>query len=302
MQLLLDPTGGVAGDMFAAALISAGADEQTMLKAMLYAANCIGQSSISIQKTQDGATRLLMEMQHNHGHLAASKARILLKQLCRDLKIQGAYADFSLKVLEILIGAEKQAHAENTFLTDHHHSNHSHDHSHGDQDHHHDGHGHAQAHHHHHDDDGHHLSHHLSHHHDNHQHDHKHHSTEEAWLHEAQDVIIDIVGAAMGLQLLQSPTKAILLKPVSLGGGTIKFSHGEMGVPAPATKIIMDKFAIANGMGPLNVELCTPTGSAILAALGCALNQDIDVQNTTHYGSSRGGKDLDIPPLKLYLK
>lgn len=293
MQLLLDPTGGVAGDMFAAALISAGADEKKMLDAMLYAANSIGQSFISIQKTQDGATRLIMEMKHNHGHLAASKARILLTQLCHDLKIQGAYADFSLKVLEILIAAEKQAHAENTFLTDHHPHDHDHDHSHDQDrhDHHHDEDGHSHAHHHH---DHHHVGH--------HDHGHHHHASEEAWLHEAQDVLIDIVGAAMGLQLLQSPTSAILIKPVSLGGGTIKFSHGEMSVPAPATKIIMDKFAIANTMGPISVELCTPTGSAILAALGCALNQDVDVQNPTNYGSSRGGKDLDIPPLKLYLK
>lgn len=297
MQLILDPTGGIAGDMFAAALISAGADEQKMLDAMLYAANSIGQSTISTQKTHDGATRLHMEMEHNHGHLAASKARIILKQLCDDLKINGAYADFASQVLEILISAEVQAHAENTFLTDHHsHPDHHHDHHPNDPDHHHDEDGHSHAdhdHHHHHDDSG--------HHHVHHHHEHHHHSPQEAWLHEAQDVLIDIVGAAMGLQLLLSPTKASLLKPVSLGGGTIKFSHGEMPVPAPATKIMMNKYVIANTMGPVNVELCTPTGSAILAALGCALNQDIDVQNPLLCGSSRGGKDLDIPPLKLYL-
>lgn len=299
MQLILDPTGGMAGDMFAAALISAGADKQTMLDAMLYAANSIGQSSISTQNTHDGATRLLMEMKHNQGHLAASKARILLKQLCNDLKITGTYADFALQVIEILIAAEKQAHTENIFLTDHHsHHDYSHDHHNCNDDHHHhdgDGHSHADHHadHHHHVD---------GHHHGDHHHNHHHHSPEEAWLHEAQDVLIDIVGAAMGLQLLQAPTEATLLKPVSLGGGTIRFSHGEMAVPAPATKIMMDKYAIANAMGPVNVELCTPTGSAILAALGCALNQDIDVQNALYSGSSRGGKDLDIPPLKLYLK
>ena len=296
MQLFLDPTGGMAGDMFAASLISAGADKQKMLDAMLYAANSIGQSTKSTQKTHDGATRLLMEMKHNHGHLAASKARILLKQLCDDLKIKGAYANFAAQVLEILIAAEKQAHAENTFLTDHNHGDH--DHSHGDHSHDEDGHSHA--HHHHHDEDRHHHSHH--HHGDHHYHEHCHNSSEEAWLHEAQDVLIDIVGAAMGLQLLQSPTKATLIKPVSLGGGRIKFSHGEMSVPAPATKIMIDKFAIVNAMGPVNVELCTPTGSAILAALGCNFNQDVDVQNPIHSGSSRGGKDLDIPPLKLYLK
>ncbi|SMO59223.1 Protein of unknown function DUF111 [Saccharicrinis carchari] len=269
MQLLLNPKGGVAGDMFAAALISMGAHEQKMLRAMLQAANKIGQSTISTQKTRDGATRLIMNIKHNHGHLAASKARVLLKQLCSDLKISGIYAHFATEVLEILISAEKQAHAENSFLSDHHH-----------------GHGHKDTHHHH-----------KSH----HNHLPSQDKEEEAWLHEAQDILIDIMGAAMGLQLLQAPTVAALLEPVSLGGGTIRFSHGEMTVPAPATKIIIDKYAIAHSMGPLDVELCTPTGSAILAALGSSLNQNIDVQNPLHYGTARGGKDLDIPPLRLYL-
>ncbi|MGQ1787382.1 nickel insertion protein [Saccharicrinis sp. GN24d3] len=267
MKLILDPTGGMAGDMFAAVLISAGADEQKMVEAMLTAANKIGRSTINTVKTHDNATRLIMDINHNHGHLAASKARLLLKELCEDLKIEGEYCHFALKVLEVLIAAEKQAHAENTFLTDHHHG-HSHDH--------------------HHD--------HPGHHHHHHEHE------EEAWLHEAQDILIDIIGAAIGLQLLSAPVEADIVKPVSLGGGRIKFSHGEMAVPAPATKIIMDKYKIANTMGPVDIELCTPTGSAILAALGSKLISDEIAKGVVFEGTSRGGKDLEIPPLKVYLR
>ncbi|WP_075590461.1 nickel insertion protein [Labilibacter marinus] len=268
MQLILDPTGGIAGDMFAAVLISAGADEDQMLYALTAAADKIGKSSITTQTTKDGSTRLLMDIHHNHGHLAASKARLLIDELCEELSIGGEYVDFAKKVLEVLIAAEKQAHAENTFLTDHHHGHHHHDHGHEH----------------------------------NHDHGHHHHEhEEEAWLHEAQDIIIDIVGAAKGLQLLGAPVVASLLKPVSLGGGRIKFSHGEMAVPAPATKIIMDKYGISNAMGPLEVELCTPTGSAILAALGSEINDSSSVDDAKFVGNSRGGKDLEIPPLKLYL-
>ncbi len=264
MQLILDPTGGMAGDMFAAALISAGANEQKMVKAMLYAANKIGQSTISTQKTHDDATRLIMNIEHNHGHLAASKARLIIKELCEELHIEASYVEFGQKTLEILISAEKQAHAENIFLTDHHHGQHHHDHN---------------------DDNN----------------EHHHHHEEEAWLHEAQDIIIDIIGAATGLQLLQASTEAAIIKPVSLGGGRIRFSHGEMPLPAPATKIIMDNYKISNSMGPVNVELCTPTGSAILAALGSKLVNDFSLSNCI-IGSSRGSKDLEIPPLKVYLQ
>ena len=260
MKLLMDPSGGMAGDMFAAALISAGADESRMIEAMLCAANKIGQATISTVKTHDDAVRLIMSMNHNHGHLAGSKAASLLGVLCDELTIEGEYKAFAFKVLEVLIAAEKQAHAENTFLTDHVHGHHHH--------------------HHHHSDDS-------------------HREDEEAWLHEAQDILIDIVGAAIGLQLLKAPVTASLVKPVALGGGSIKFSHGEMNVPAPATKIMMHKYEIPHVMGPIDVELCTPTGSAILAVLGSKLMTDEALPKVSCAGSSRGGKDLPIPPLMI---
>ncbi len=259
MELIIDPRGGFAGDMFAAALISAGANESEMINVMTVAANKIGKSKISTVKTHDNATRLIMEINHNHGHLAASKARKILTELMNKLNIKNSYSVFANQILEHLIRAEKQAHAENTFLTDHHHS-------------------HNNLHHH-------------------------HHTHEEAWLHEAQDIIIDIIGAAKGLQLLNAPVKAKLLEPVSLGGGKIKFSHGEMTAPAPATKILIDKKNIPAQTGPINIELCTPTGAAILAALEVNIvASDFNADKIATKGFSRGSKDLDIPPLGIYLK
>ena len=262
MRLLIDPTGGMAGDMFAAALISAGADEQQMLSAMKLAAEKIGNATITTSLTHDKAHRLHIDIEHHHGHLSGHKAYHLLEDIFDQLAIATDYQQFGFKALDILVKAEIKAHKENTFLTDHIH-----------------------AHHHHHHHDG------TDHHHEHH---------EDAYLHEAQDILIDITGAVMGLQLLNAPTKAELLAPVSFGGGHITFSHGHLPVPAPATKIIFENYKLPGQLGPIEKELCTPTGSAILAALEATLTENQELIATSE-GCSRGGKDFPIPPLKIQL-
>jgi len=263
MKLYIDPTGGMAGDMFAAALISAGADKSQMIAAMLQAAEKLGPASISDSLTHDGAMRLHMKVDHKHGHLSGHDAWHLLDDLFKDLNITDPYRSFGFKALEVLVNAEIKAHKENTFLTDHIHAhNHGHDHQ----------------------SEG---------------HSHTHHK-EEAFLHEAQDILIDITGAAMGLQLLNAPVKAHLLAQVSLGGGHITFSHGHLPVPAPATKNIFETFQLPGVAGPVETELCTPTGSAILAAVEATIGETEKNPIITE-GISRGGKDLPIPPLKIML-
>ena len=49
--------------------------------------------------------------------------------------------------------------------------------------------------------------------------------------------------------------------------GKVNFSHGVLDVPAPATRIILEKFNVEWKKGPVDTELCTPTGASILAAL-----------------------------------
>ncbi len=267
MTIYIDPTGGFAGDMFSAALISAGADENLMTNAMEHAASKIGEATISVSKTIDNATRLLINIQHNHNHLSGHKAKHLLADIFTELKIEEEYKQFGMTALQNLIDAEIKAHKEHTFLTDHLH--HTHEHEHGD-----------------------------GHHHHSHSH---HQETTEAFLHEAQDILIDITGAAFGLQLLNVGAGVTLTKPVSTGGGTITFSHGTLPVPAPATKNIIDKFNIPVSVGPLNFELFTPTGAAILSALNPELNSDVKIETKNiRTGTSRGTKDLDIPPLKIF--
>jgi uncharacterized protein (DUF111 family) len=87
-------------------------------------------------------------------------------------------------------------------------------------------------------------------------------------LHEAQDIIIDLAGAALGLQLLDIDLKRITcLIPVMTGGGSITFSHGTFAVPAPATACIIKDYSLPVAAGPVPRELFTPTGAALLAAL-----------------------------------
>ncbi len=94
------------------------------------------------------------------------------------------------------------------------------------------------------------------------------HSGEEALLHEAQDILLDVMGAAAGLQHLHvDMNRVACFTPVAVGGGAITFSHGAMPAPAPATSAILKRYRIPHVAGPVDVELLTPTGAAILAAL-----------------------------------
>ncbi len=90
-------------------------------------------------------------------------------------------------------------------------------------------------------------------------------SVEQVHFHEvgAIDSIVDIVGAAMGLELLG--VDRVLCSPIPLGSGTVKCDHGVLPVPAPATAALMRDGVIAPSDFP--AELCTPTAAAIMTAL-----------------------------------
>jgi len=80
----------------------------------------------------------------------------------------------------------------------------------------------------------------------------------------AVDAICDIVGTAAGLECLG--LEELLFSTVSLGGGTVKAAHGILPVPAPAVAALLKGLPTAGG--PVACELATPTGAAILKALG----------------------------------
>ena len=79
----------------------------------------------------------------------------------------------------------------------------------------------------------------------------------------AVDSIIDIVGACVCLEELD--VDQIYASAVNTGSGTVNTEHGVMPVPAPATALLL-KGRPVYARGPA-LELTTPTGAAILAAL-----------------------------------
>jgi len=79
----------------------------------------------------------------------------------------------------------------------------------------------------------------------------------------AVDSIVDIVGAAIALELLGKPR--VFASPVVEGAGWIDCAHGKFPVPAPATLAILGARKIPVSQCDEPHELVTPTGAALLA-------------------------------------
>ncbi len=78
----------------------------------------------------------------------------------------------------------------------------------------------------------------------------------------AVDSIVDVVGAALAVELLGSPE--IFCLPVPMGSGVGRAAHGAMPIPPPATVAVLAGRTVRFvGKG----ELTTPTGAALVAAL-----------------------------------
>ncbi|MDZ7615921.1 MAG: nickel pincer cofactor biosynthesis protein LarC [Patescibacteria group bacterium] len=79
----------------------------------------------------------------------------------------------------------------------------------------------------------------------------------------AADSIADVVGAAVGLDLLG--VDRVVASPVTTGHGRVRIAHGEVSIPAPATAELLCGIPVAESR--IEGELTTPTGAAILATL-----------------------------------
>jgi uncharacterized protein (TIGR00299 family) protein len=88
---------------------------------------------------------------------------------------------------------------------------------------------------------------------------------DETHFHEvgADDAIADVVGCC--LLVADLDVDRVVTTPVAAGGGTVRMSHGSYPVPAPAVVEIAGDADWTLRGGPLERELLTPTGAALLA-------------------------------------
>ena len=107
----------------------------------------------------------------------------------------------------------------------------------------------------------------------------------------AIDSIVDIVGACAAVEALG--VDAIHASPPRLGSGFVETAHGKFPVPAPATLELLKGIPIQ----PSNesVELVTPTGAAILAAL-CKGFGPMPAMSIQSIGYGAGTRDLEKAP------
>ncbi len=95
--------------------------------------------------------------------------------------------------------------------------------------------------------------------------------SENIHLHELSsvDTLIDIIGIAMVLDRINGFDKNFQLycTKIPLGGGKVNTKHGSLAIPAPATLKILEKSNLITFGGPIDSELVTPTGAALLANL-----------------------------------
>jgi uncharacterized protein (TIGR00299 family) protein len=97
----------------------------------------------------------------------------------------------------------------------------------------------------------------------------------------AVDAIVDITCAAVGLTSLS--VDRWYCSPVNVGSGYVDCAHGRFPVPAPATASLLRGIPTYSE-GPA-MELVTPTGAALLRALGCEFTRPTAAFEHIGYGA-----------------
>jgi uncharacterized protein (TIGR00299 family) protein len=114
-------------------------------------------------------------------------------------------------------------------------------------------------------------------------------TVEQVHFHEvgALDAIVDIVGAAVGCELLG--IEEFACSAVNVGGGRAQTAHGPLPVPAPASiEMLRGKPVYSSG---IEKELTTPTGAAIVSTL-CTHFGALPPMTATAIGYGAGSWEL----------
>ena len=112
----------------------------------------------------------------------------------------------------------------------------------------------------------------------------------------AVDSIVDIVGSAIGFELLDIDRFAC--SSLDVGGGRVRTEHGILPVPAPATAELLR--GVPSYSSGIERELVTPTGAAIATTLATQFAQ-IPPMRVRAIGYGAGSTDLAEQPNVLRL-
>lgn len=109
----------------------------------------------------------------------------------------------------------------------------------------------------------------------------------------ALDAVADVVGTAAGLHALGIET--VTTSAVALGHGMARTDHGLIPIPAPAVLALFEEVGAPVYSGGVPVELCTPTGAALLAATTREWGP-MPAMHVSGVGTGAGSRDLDDLP------
>ena len=109
----------------------------------------------------------------------------------------------------------------------------------------------------------------------------------------ALDALADIAGACAAWQCLSA--ERVLSRPVSVGGGYVKSAHGLLAVPGPAALEILRSHEIPWKGGPVDEELLTPTGAALLATLSMNLCLNFPSSGRRGWATGQAKESLSCP-------
>jgi uncharacterized protein (TIGR00299 family) protein len=117
----------------------------------------------------------------------------------------------------------------------------------------------------------------------------------EAKFHEigALDALADIAGACAARQSLD--VERVFSLQVSVGSGFVQSAHGLLAVPGPATLEILRTCKMPWKGGPVEEELLTPTGAALLATLVDEFVSVFPLIKAKNVGYGAGSRELKLP-------
>lgn len=118
---------------------------------------------------------------------------------------------------------------------------------------------------------------------------------ESVHFHEASsiDTLIDIIGTTIAIEDLKLFDEKIICMPISVGGGSVTFSHGTMSNPTSAVLEILKNSGLLIQGSKIKDELTTPTGASLLVNLSKSSSEFYPIMEINSIGYGAGKKNFD---------